>query len=119
MENDTQTSTRSERQPELDRLDRRQFLNGLGKWSLAVIAAVTALRDAPHEVHNGLGSRFDGPSAGRGDPRQLIAKKKRPHGDQPHIDEKHNNHVDPHQDYYRREAPKGEPKGTGGGVIKE
>jgi hypothetical protein len=117
MDNDTQTSTRSENKPELDRLDRRQFFNGLGKWSLAVIVAVTALRERSHEGPDVIGSRFDAPTDGQENRRQLMAKKKRPHGDQPHIDEKHSNIATPHEDYYRRKVPTGAgPKAPSGGT---
>jgi hypothetical protein len=100
-----------------DELDRRQFLNGLGKWSLAVIAAVTSLRDGFRDEPGSVGPRFDSPTTGQSDRLRQIAKKKRPHGDQPHIDEPHNDSPgQPHRDYYRREAPKegGTTAPTGG-----
>ena len=46
MDNDSPTTPACKGQPEEDRQNRRQFFNGLGKWSLAIIAAVTALRGA-------------------------------------------------------------------------
>ena len=87
MDNDPQAKSGPQEQPDQERQNRRQFFNGLGKWSLAIIAAVTALRDGLHDLESAIGSRFDTPSAGRGDPRQQIAKKKGPHGDQPHLDD--------------------------------
>ena len=91
MDNDPQTTSGPQEQPDQERQNRRQFFNGLGKWSLAIIAAVTALREGVHDLQSAIGSRFETGSAGAGDPRQRIAKKKGPHGDQPHIDEKHVN----------------------------
>ena len=76
MDNDPETTTSCKGQPEEERQNRRQFFSGLGKWSLAIIAAVAALRDGLHEEQSGIGSRFDTPSAGRDDPRQQIAKKR-------------------------------------------
>jgi hypothetical protein len=101
MDNDCQTTPGCEGEPEDERQNRRQFFNGLGKWSLAIIAAVTALREGVHDVQSAIGSRFETGSGGAGDSRQQIAKKKPPHGDQPHIDEKHFNMKEPHHDYYR------------------
>jgi hypothetical protein len=43
MDDDTQTPTNCEGGPGEERQDRRQFFNGLGKWSLAIIAAVSSL----------------------------------------------------------------------------
>jgi hypothetical protein len=43
MDNDPETTTNFEEQPEQERQNRRQFFNGLGKWSLAIIAAVSSL----------------------------------------------------------------------------
>ena len=56
---------------------RRQFFNGLGKWSLAIIAAVSALREGVQGLQSAIGSRFETGSGGAGDPRQQIAKKKK------------------------------------------
>ena len=101
MDNDSQTPTGSKKQPEGERQNRRQFFNGLGKWSLAIIAAVTALRDGMDEVKGAIGSRLETPLTGRGVPSQQIAKKKGPHGDQPHLDDPGFNNKGTHQDYYR------------------
>lgn len=110
MKEDPQATTALEKENDLD---RRQFLNGLGKWSLAVIAAVTSLSDGTGAV----GSRFDTRITGQSERLQLMAKKKRPHGDQPHIDQEHQDSPgQPHRDYYRRQAPKegGTTPPTGG-----
>jgi hypothetical protein len=101
MDDDSQTPTGSKEQPEGERQNRRQFFNGLGKWSLAVIAAVTALREGMGDLQSVIGSRFETPSAAAADRRQQIAKKKGPHGDQPHLDDPGFNNKGTHQDYYR------------------
>jgi hypothetical protein len=101
MDNDPQATSGPQEQPDQERQNRRQFFNGLGKWSLAIIAAVTALREGVHDLQSAISSRFETGSSGAGDLRQQIAKKKPPHVDQPHIDEKHNNTHIPHSDYYR------------------
>jgi len=101
MDDDSRRTTGCTEHPEEDRQNRRQFFNGLGKWSLAIIAAVTALRDGAHNVRSAIGSRFETPSGGTSDSRQQIAKKKKPHADQPHIDEPGFNNRPPHQDYWR------------------
>jgi hypothetical protein len=120
MDNDPQTTSGPQEQPEEVRQSRRQFFNGLGKWSLAIIAAVTALRDGAYGLHSAIGSRFETVSEGPSDPRQRIAKTKKPHGDQPHIDEKHFNVKEPHHDYYRLERQPGgtTPSGPGGTMDK-
>jgi phosphate/sulfate permease len=117
---DPQTTSGSQEQPEEDRQNRRQFFNGLGKWSLAIIAAVAALRDGAHDLQSAIGSRFAIGSGGAGDTRQQIARKKGPHGDQPHIDEKHFNQHVPHDDYYRLEKQPGgtAPSGPSGSTDK-
>jgi hypothetical protein len=101
MDNDPQTTSGPQEQPDQERQNRRQFFSGLGKWSLAIIVAVAALREGMHDLESGIGSRFETGSGGAGEPRQQIAKKKPPHQDQPHIDEKHSNNPIPHSDYYR------------------
>jgi len=120
MDNDPQTTPGPQEQPDQDRQNRRQFFNGLGKWSLAIIAAVTALREGLHHQESGIGSRFETGSGGAGEPRQQIAKKKPPHQDQPHIDTERMNIKTDHQDYIRRLAPSGgtTPSGPGGSLDK-
>ena len=114
MDSDPQTTSGGSEQPDQERQNRRQFFNGLGKWSLAIIAAVTALRAGLHDLESAIGSRFETGSGSAGDPRQRIAKKKKPHGDQPHIDEKHFNVKEPHHDYYRLERQQGGTPSPGG-----
>jgi hypothetical protein len=114
MDEDCQTTTGLKERGEEERQNRRQFFNGLGKWSLAIIAAVTALREGMHDLESAIGSRLDAPSAGRGDPRQQIAKKKGPHGDQPHIDNPHDDYTHDHRDYYRLERQQGGTPSPGG-----
>ena len=80
MDNDPQTTSGPQEQPEEARQNRRQFFNGLGKWSLAIIAAVAALREGAYDLQSAIGSRFETGSRGPGDPRQQIAKKKSPWG---------------------------------------
>ena len=81
MDNDAQTTKGCNWEPEEERQNRRQFFNGLGKWSLAIIAAVTALREDLQDVRSGIGSQFEASSEGAGDTRQQLAKKPLP---QPH-----------------------------------
>jgi hypothetical protein len=120
MDNDTQTTLGSQERPDQERQNRRQFFNGLGKWSLAIVAAVTALRAGLHDLESAIGSRFEIGSGGLDESRQRIAKKKKPHQDQPHIDEKHFNVKEPHHDYYRleRQPGGGTPSGPGGSMDK-
>jgi hypothetical protein len=120
MDNDCQTTTSCKGQPEEERQNRRQFFNGLGKWSLAIIAAVTALREGVHDLQNAIGSRFGDPSTGAGESRRQIAKKKPPHGDQPYIKQEHNDWTGDHRDYYRLERqPGGTPSPGGPPALKE
>ncbi len=80
MENDPQTNSSPKEQLEEERQNRRQFFNGLGKWSLAIVAAVAALRGGVYDVRDGIGSRFGIGSDAEDDPRQQIAR----HGNIPH-----------------------------------
>ena len=52
MDEDSQIIKDYEDQPEGGGLGRRQFLNGLGKWSVAIVAAVAALREGPDQMRN-------------------------------------------------------------------
>jgi len=121
MDEDCQTTTCLKERGGEERQNRRQFFNGLGKWSLAIIAAVTALRDGVHGLQSAIGSRFEADSKGASDLRQQIAKKKKPHGDQPHIDQPHYDYVHDHRDYYRLERQQGgtTPSGPGGSLDKK
>jgi hypothetical protein len=74
MDNDPQTTSSPQEQPDQERQNRRQFFNGLGKWSLAIVAAVAALREGADDVRDVIGSRFGTDSDAAGDPRQQIAK---------------------------------------------
>jgi|GEM_PF-467961 len=121
MDNNPQTTAECKDKTAEERQNRRQFLNGLGRWSLAVIAAVAALRDGLHDLRGGIGSRFETGPERAGESGPQIAKKKRPHGDQPHLDDSHMNVKTEHQDYYRLKrqqdqtspgAPGGAPGGT-------
>jgi hypothetical protein len=121
MDENCRSTTGLKERGEEERQNRRQFFNGLGKWSLAIIAAVTALRDGLHDLEGAIGSRFGVGSTGAGESRQQIAKKKKPHGDQPHIDSGHDDYVFEHRDYYRlqRTAPgQTTPSGPGGATDK-
>ena len=120
MDNDSPTTPACKGQLEEDRQNRRQFFNGLGKWSLAIIAAVTALRGGVQGLQSAIGSRFETGSGGAGEPRQQIAKKKKPHGDQPHIDQPHDDYTHDHRDYYRLERQQGGTPSPGGSpALKE
>jgi hypothetical protein len=92
MDNDSKTTTDCKGEPEKQRQNRRQFFNGLGKWSLAIIAAVAALREGVDDVYDGIGSRFGTDSERAGDPLQQIAR----HGNLRHGN---SNHTDAHQDH--------------------
>jgi hypothetical protein len=80
MDDDPQTTSNCNREPDEERQNRRQFFNGLGKWSLAIVAAVAALRDGLDDVQAELGSRFGTGSDPAGDFRKQIAR----HGDKGH-----------------------------------
>jgi hypothetical protein len=118
MDNDCQTTPGCNGQPEEERQNRRQFFNGLGKWSLAIIAAVTALREGVHDLQSAIGSRFQTGSAGAGESRRQIAKKKGPHGDQPYLKSEHTDWTGDHRDYYRLERQPGGTTTPGGSPAK-
>jgi hypothetical protein len=100
MAEDSQTTIDCREKPEQERQNRRQFFNGLGKWSLAVIAAVSALAG---QVTRAEASREDaekpepkGPAWAIADDRNPQRKtagyfKARPHGN-------HNKHYSDHLD---------------------
>jgi hypothetical protein len=111
MENDSPKTPDVDLREE-ERLNRRQFFNGLGKWSLVVVASITGLRNGLDTDRNEIESRLEAPFSTRNTVRRQTARKK-PHQDQPHIDEKHNNIKTPHEDYYRRQIKPG--GGTSGG----
>ncbi len=114
MDNDIQKSTSRDGQPEQEHLDRRQFFNGLGKWSLAVIAAATALRDGLDDIQSGSISAFETTSGSGGHRPQLIARKKRKRRKGPHTDvafEKHAQHID---NVSKKKLPGGKIRTPGG-----
>ena len=65
MDSDCETTTGCKEQPVEERQNRRQFFNGLGKWSLAIIAAVSALRGGVQGLQSAIGSRFETGSGAR------------------------------------------------------
>lgn len=83
MNNDSETTANSKTQPDEESQNRRQFFNGLGKWSLAIVAAVAGLREGVYDVRDGIVLRFGTGSDAAGDPRQQIAR----HGNVPHSNE--------------------------------
>ncbi len=97
-----------------DQQNRREFFNGLGKWSMIVVAAVSFLRGSATRTHAGR----EGTGRPEWEPRettfQRLAKKPHHqhvdipggHGDAPHQDVAH---VD--QNIMRQEkgAPSGQP----------
>ena len=91
MDNDPQNASGPQEQPEQDRQNRRQFFNDLGKWSLAIVAAVAGLRDGLDDVRDGIGTRFGVGPDSAGDPRQQIAA----HGNKGHGNLK-GGHTDQH-----------------------
>jgi hypothetical protein len=83
-----------------DQQNRREFFNGLGKWSMIVVAAVSFLRGSVTQVHAG----SEGTRRPEWEPRetafQRLAKKPHhqhvdippghvnfPHGDVAHVDQ--------------------------------
>jgi hypothetical protein len=97
MDDDPQTTTACKGEQEEERQNRRQFFHGLGKWSLAIVAALTALRAGEDDLHSVIGSRFGAPATGAGDPLQRVAR----HGNSPHA----NDHINSHTDYTRTCVP--------------
>ena len=79
MDKETKTQPNAEEKPGPDR-NRRQFFNSLGKWSLAVVAAVAGLREKLYssDVENRVGPLPDARFGDR-EPRQQIASKKSTH----------------------------------------
>jgi len=116
MDNDIQKSTSCEGQPAQEHLDRRQFFNGLGKWSLAVIAAATALREGLDGIQGGSTSEFETPSGSGQDRPQLIARKKPKGPKGPHTDRAFAKHSQ-HYDYTSRKKPPGGKTPETGGTL--
>jgi hypothetical protein len=92
-----------------DRQNRREFLNGLGKWSMIVVGAVSFLRGTATRLHAGREETLRPEWESPGPTSRRLAKK-------PHVDVKHielapgapgyKDHVE-HGDY----APKTQPGG--------
>jgi hypothetical protein len=116
MDNDIQKPTNCEGQPEQEHLDRRQFFNGLGKWSLAVIAAATALREGLDNIRGGSASEFETPLESGGDRPQLIARKKPKKPKGPHTDRAFAKHSQ-HYDYVSKKKPPGGKAPAPGGTL--
>jgi hypothetical protein len=84
-----------------ERQSRREFLNGLGKWSMIIIAAVSSVRGSVFQSYLGA-EEAARPEWGLPEaPMQRLARKKHrqhvdiapghinfPHGDVPHVDTK-------------------------------
>jgi hypothetical protein len=102
MDDDIQTPTNCEDKPDEERQNRRQFFNGLGKWSLAIIAAVAAVGGSKTGAQ---ASRENAPKSNPEaerpawavledrNPRAKMAGyfKRRPHGN---YTKTHNQHID-------------------------
>lgn len=98
MNDDPQTTAGpGEEQTEQEYQNRRQFFNGLGKWSLAIIAAVTASHDAPpRDVASGTGWWSKTHDAHQ----QIAAHAEQIHSDLKHRDLAGPKYFDrPHQDW--------------------
>jgi hypothetical protein len=99
-----------------DSQNRRQFLNGLGKWSLAVIAAATALRDGLDDIRGESASEFETLSGSERDRPQLIARKKPKKPKGPHTDRAFYKHAQ-HHDNVSKKKPPGGGIPTPGGTL--
>lgn len=85
---------------ERDRQSRREFFNGLGKWSMIVIAAVSSLRGSISQDYSSPEETSRPEWARPETPAQRLARKHRqhvdqepghinfPHGDVAHVDTK-------------------------------
>jgi hypothetical protein len=64
--------------------NRREFLNGLGKWSMIVVAAVSFLRGAVFQVHAG----SEGTARPEWEPPDPVSRRlaKKPHSDFKHTE---------------------------------
>lgn len=101
--------------PVEDRQNRREFFNGLGKWSMIVVAAVSFLRGSSTQLHAGREGtqrpEWEPPETGV---QRFAAKKHRQHVDIPpaHGDSGHMNvpHVDT-KIQQRGGQPSGQPSG--------
>jgi hypothetical protein len=97
-----------------DQQNRREFFNGLGKWSMIVVAAVSFLRGSATEARAGRGGterpEWEPPETGV---QRFAAKKHRQHVDIPggHGDAAHQDvpHVDQNIMQQRQGQPSGQP----------
>ena len=82
--------------PADDQQNRREFFNGLGKWSMIVIAATSFLRGSATRVH----AAREGTERPEWEPRetasQRLAKKPQPHHQ--HVDNTGGHYNSPHGD---------------------
>ena len=95
-----------------DQQNRREFFNGLGKWSMIVVAAVSLLRGSVTQAHAG----GEGTQRPEWEPREtafqrLAAKKHHQHVDvgTGHNDQAHGDV--PHVDQNIMKQPGGQPSG--------
>jgi hypothetical protein len=85
--------------PVEDRQSRREFLNGLGKWSMIVVAAVSGMRESIAQISIGDGTERPEWKSPQGSFNRLAKKKHHQHVDigTGHIDTPHQDV--PHVDY--------------------
>ena len=100
-----------------DQQNRREFFNGLGKWSMIVVAAVSFLRGSATQVRAGREGtqrpEWEPPETGV---QRFAAKKHRQHVDIPgggHYNSPHGDvaHVDQKIQLQRPGQPSGQPSG--------
>jgi hypothetical protein len=105
MKIDKSKSDATQAMCEGDRQNRREFFNGLGKWSMVVVAAVSFLRGSATGSH----ARHEDPSKPEpprpawtvpedGKPRQRMAG----YFKQRHINEHYNNPYSKHAEYWKK-----------------
>ena len=104
--------------PAGDQQNRREFFNGLGKWSMIVVAAVSFLRGSATQVRAGREGtqrpEWEPPETGV---QRFAAKKHRQHVDIPgggHYNSPHGDvpHVDKNIMQQRQGQPSGQPPPT-------
>ncbi len=101
MDEDCQTGTDLKERADEESQNRRQFFNGLGKWSLAIIAAVTALRGGVHDLESAIGSRFETGSGGGANLANKSQRKNHRTGINRILTTAHGDGRTPIRDYYR------------------
>ena len=97
-----------------DQQNRREFFNGLGKWSMIVVAAVSFLRGSATQVRAGREGtqrpEWEPPETGV---QRFAAKKHRQHVDIPGGGHYNNPHGDvPHVDQNIMQQRRGSPPAT-------